>query len=73
MNRFKLLDGKFGFYYYDSQKNIDLSLIDVLELLNKPSIPISKLEELVENADASLWGFMESIQKLIDKTNETNS
>jgi len=30
----------------------------------------SKLEELVNNADASLWGFMESIQKLIDDNKE---
>lgn len=31
------------------------------------SIPISKLQELIDNADASLWGFMESIEVLIEE------
>lgn len=45
--RYKLKTGKFGMYFYDSESNTDLELIEVVDLLNKNNNVIRDIESVL--------------------------
>jgi len=50
MDNFKLKTGKFGYYFYDKDKQLDLTLLDVLNLLNgSESHPFTSVQEELES------------------------
>ena len=78
-DRYEIRNGRFGAYHYDKERKTELTLIGVQERLNYPSIPISKLEELVEylarieGAPSNCVMLKASdIQKLIDEAKQWN-
>ena len=66
--RYLLKIGKFGYYFYDSEMNIDLSLEMVLNRLNNSKTALDKLRIKYNNLNIEIL----ELNRIIHKINTEN-
>ncbi len=54
MCRYSLKIGKFGHYFYDIKKHKDLTLLDVLQILNKCNMEYIELVKRVDDLNCKI-------------------